>query len=124
MRTVTREEVDAAFHAGGYTIDERYPECGFVYFPTGTKRHLKGAEGRDHPDQGRVFWNVEQHEYPDNLDGRQQAQIDKVLGKCLDSIDVSSSWGRATDKQQMEIEEAIRAYVVYCRRAKVQKVVT
>ena len=92
MRTVTREEVEAAFNAGGYTINERFEECGFIYFPTGTRKHLQGAAGRDHDDQGRVFWNVEKHEYPDTFDGRQEAQIDKALGTCYDKVDISPGW--------------------------------
>ena len=30
---VTKESVLAAFTIGGFTMNERYEECGFVYFP-------------------------------------------------------------------------------------------
>ncbi len=110
---VTKEDVTRAFDAGGFTINERFEETGFFYFP---EKELTGQEGRDYPDQGRVFWRVEKHEYPDTPAGRIDKALDPQLGMCRDELDIHTSWGRPTDKQIDLIRTAIQRYVLYRRQ--------
>jgi hypothetical protein len=94
-REVTKTEVEAAFRAGGYTINERYPECGFLYFPA-SKPYTA-----ENPNQGRVFWNVEKTEDPNDP-----------------QIAVCASWDFPTDKQINEILKLLALYVSYNRQRK------
>jgi hypothetical protein len=112
---VTKEMVTEVFDAGGYTINERFEETGFIYFPL-AEAHLTGKRGRDWPDQGRVFWQVEKHKYPDTPDGKMEATLDRQFGKCLDEINVCSSWGRATDEQTAQILKVVQLYTLYSRQ--------
>ena len=121
MTEIKVEDVHAAFNKGGYTINERFEECGFVYFPTGTKVHLEGERGRKHPEQGRVFWHIEKHVYPDTIMGRTEKTLDKKLGQCRDSLSVSASWGRPTDRQMEEITQMLKLYVLYRRQEREKK---
>jgi hypothetical protein len=116
MTEILLEDVHAAFNTGGYTINERFEECGFVYFPTGTKAHLEGERGRNHPDQGRVFWRVKKHDYPDTILGRVDRDLDKKLGQSRDELSIGVSWGRATDRQMSEIAQMLKLYVLYRRQ--------
>ena len=107
---LTKQDVIRLFEQGGYTIDERYPETGFIYFPT------DGSRSKDSPDQGRVFWNIVKHEYPDTLVGRADRQLDKTFGMCRDALEIHPSWDRATDKQMEEIGKLLKHYVLFCRQ--------
>lgn len=124
MHEIKLEDVHAAFDAGGYTINERFEECGFVYFPTGTKTHLSGQEGRDWKDQGRVFWSVKKHVYPDTIVGRADKVLDQKLGQSKDELNVSPSWGRPTDRQITEIESMLKLYVLYRRQERERRKAT
>jgi hypothetical protein len=112
---ITKEQVEQAFNVGGFTMNERYLETGFIYFPS---KELSGQEGRDYPDQGRVFWNVEKHVYPDTLVGRADKQIDASLGSCRDTFSTSVSHGRPNDRQLVQIESLIKLYVLFRRQQK------
>jgi len=110
---ITREQVEQAFNVGGFTMNERYEETGFVYFPA---KELSGQEGRDYPDQGRVFWVVEKHVYPGTIEGRTAQGVDAALGECQDTFSTSCSHGRPNDRQFTQIETLLRLYVVYRRQ--------
>jgi hypothetical protein len=105
-RGVTQEQVVAAFKRGGYTIDERFPECGFVYFPASEPRT------KDNPDQGRIFWNIKKHKYEDDT----QRRIDEAIGVCQDTVEISASWGFPSEQQQREIVTLLTLYVRFSRQ--------
>ena len=109
---VTKEQVERAFEKGGFTINERFKECGFIYFPVGA------PYTKENPDQGRVFWNVVPHKYPDTEAGRLEKQLDASLGRCQDGINVSMGWGRPPDEQMKQIEELLWLYVIFRRQAR------
>jgi hypothetical protein len=46
-RHVAQEEVEQAFKRGGYKLNERFPDCGFVYFSHGG-------------EEGRVLWDFDE----------------------------------------------------------------
>lgn len=106
---VQKSEVEAAFKQGGYTVNERFPECGFLYFPA------SAPWTRGNPDQGRVFWEVDAFKYPEGSEGEFQRMLDDVSGLLRDAISISASWGFPTDKQQGQILELLRLYVLYQR---------
>lgn len=105
-----KEDVTRLFEVGGYTINERFKETGFIYFPT------DGSKSKESPNQGRVFWHVEEHAYPDTVAGRTDKHLDQRLGMCRDVLSVSPSWERATDKQDKEIRQLLKHYVIFCRQ--------
>lgn len=107
---VTKEQVEAAFMKGGYTINERFKECGFIYFPT------CAPFTKENPEQGRVFFKVDRHAYPDTQQGQLDKALDEQLGQVRDSFSTSASWGYPTEKQQREIDELIKLYVIFCRQ--------
>ena len=88
IRPVPKEEVEAAFKKGSYTIDERFPGCGFVYFPQADRR----GPGRE----GRVSWDYEKED---------------------DQLSISPGWGFPTDTQKEEILRALALYVTYTGQA-------
>ena len=106
---VSEEQVEQAFEKGGFTINERFEETGYLYFPT------SAPWTRDNPEQGRVFWQIEAFEYPDTQEGDWQKILDEISGCVRDSISTNCSWGRPNDKQMEEIVEALRLYVVFVR---------
>ena len=105
-----KEDVTRLFEQGGYTIDERFLETGYLYFP------LCAPHTKENPDQGRVFWHVEKHVYADTDAGRTEKLLDQRFGSCKDELSVSPSWGRATDKQMDEIQILLKRYVLFCRQ--------
>jgi hypothetical protein len=111
---VTKEQVEQAFEVGGFTINERFEECGYVYFPDG--KELRGQDGREYPHQGRVLFSFTRHEYPDTPEGLLEEQMDKAFGACRDSGSVSPSWGRPTDRQMDQINAALKLWVIFSRQ--------
>lgn len=108
---ITKEQVIAAFEVGGYTINERFKETGFLYFPT------DGSKSKNSLGQGRVFWMVEKHEYESEVDRR----IDQACGVCQDSISISPGWGFPSEEQRTQILELLKLYVLFARRARAEK---
>jgi len=88
---ITKEEVEQAFKKGGFTINERFPECGFVYFPASKPRTSKN------PDQGRVSWLAEEED---------------------DTISISPNWGFPTEEQNAQILRLLALYVTYVRQVR------
>lgn len=107
---VTKEQVEQAFRVGGFTINERFEECGFIYFPTSE------PPTKENPDQGRVFFNFEPHEYPDTDEGAFEKRMDAVMGSCRDTVTVSPSWDRATDRQMEQIYTLLTRWVTFTRQ--------
>jgi len=92
---ITREQVEEAFKRDNLQIDERFSECGFLYF--------KG---------GRIFWSVDKHKYDDPED----ETIDRACGVCRDAISISPSWGFPQDALLKRIMGALKLYVLYARQ--------
>ena len=107
---VTPEQVTQAFVSQGFTMNERFKETGFLYFPT------DGSRSAESPHQGRVFWMVEKHDYPDSPEGALEEQLDRRFGGCKDSIQISAGWGRLTDKQVPLVQNALKLYVLGSRQ--------
>jgi len=105
-----KADVTRLFEKGGYTINERFEECGFIYFPASEPRT------KENPNQGRVLWVINKHVYPDTPDGALQKRLDQMTGLCKDELSISSSWGRANDVQIEEIRELLKYYVIFCRQ--------
>lgn len=86
LRPVTKERVLEHFEQHGFTMNERLPFCGFIYFPT------SAPFTKENRDQGRVFWTYD---------------------KDKDEVSVSASWGRPTDAQFEAIQKAVALYATY-----------
>lgn len=104
---IAESDVIKLFEAGGYTINERFPECGFVYFPT-CPPYTKENES-----QGRVFFTVEEHARDNG---------NNSLGLLTEEdIHINVSWGRPNDKQVGQLYKLVTLYVNYCREQKFGK---
>ena len=89
LSPIAKERVVEAFTSSGLTLEERFPDCGFVYFPR------SAPFTAENPDQGRVFW-----EYDEGTD----------------EISVGSSWGRPRDAQHLSIQKALALYITFKRQ--------
>lgn len=99
--TITKQEVEAAFEIGGYTINERFPECGFIYFPT------CHPYTKDNPEQGRVFWKLN---VPAGFEPITRADIH-----------INESWSYPNPVQASQLYDLVEVYVNYCRQERIEK---
>jgi len=91
-RQVAAEEVIQAFNKSDLSIEERFDECGFVYFPLHVNKRHDSKTG-----EGRVFWEADQEK---------------------DTISVSPSWGFPSSKQQDQILRTLALYVTFKRQVR------
>lgn len=95
---VSSRDVHDAFVIGGYTMNERVSEGGFVYFPEGRPFTAENE------DQGRMFWKV----------------VDGVRGTTrpvtYDDLHINGSWGRASQGQIDQMYTLLEKYVNYNRQ--------
>ena len=101
---VSKTDVEAAFEIGGFTINERFPECGFIYFPASR------PWTKENEDQGRVFWKVE-GERTDVPITREQVWINE-------------SWSYPNARQIEQLYKLVHLYVNYKRQQKAARKVT
>jgi hypothetical protein len=106
---VTKEQVETAFKKRGFTIEERFEECGFLYFKDWT-----GSEAR-------LFWTVHEHVYPDTEQGRLDKQLDERLGTLQDRVEVRPSWGMPSEREVQDALQALKLYVGYVRQIRGKK---
>ena len=106
---VTKEQVEAAFTKGGFQIEERFEECGFIYFKDWTD------------SDARLFWTVHEHVYPDTPEGQLDKQLDERFGTLKDRVEVRSSWGMPSKEQVEAALQALKLYVGYVRQVRGKK---
>ena len=90
INPVSLEEVTQAINKSNLAIEERFNECGFVYFPASSNKN-------DSVGEGRVFW---------------EADWEK------DTISISPSRGFTTSRQRDEILRTLALYVTFKRQVR------
>ena len=99
-KNVSEESVVDAFNIGGFTMNERVEDGGFIYFPT---CHPWTAENED---QGRAFWRVK------------EGSMKSTAPVTYDDLHINVSRGFANERQINQMYTLLERYVNYKRQQK------